>query len=465
MLSNLKLSSLNNSVMGISHETQHLLESFTLVLKDVVNGAPTAYEDLDKLLTERGEQLDSLFGVMPPFVQTLVKSLPVKMYGAMAPSVAAAMSSEKADNVDLHAAEAGTDDEAEVTIDVDKDAPKKKKRGLVPSVQSLVKEQGTVAAMLRSILNFLQARFPMFITGTNVLMSVSVFILLFVFWYCHKRGKQVRLSKEAANKIAAEASLDDLEKQVGGEEKEKIRVEELPEEAKDVPLPEGNDAELKEGSSTDKAQDDTEEDKVANDTNTNAPEANPEPKEENGKKKDINQTLAETFLGAKPSDSTASSAGTEKTKADKETQDKLAALQQKAVDEAPAHHNNNTENNKDDDEVTKVAEVEPPKTTIPNPTIAAEAKDSAAPSPVKEKNKEKSDAVPAEQAQKQHTFDDLLKALESHAKESRKNEENNKKDKNDKNDTKTKENATPTTEQKKEQEEVVDDPNEEMMAY
>lgn len=460
--------------MGISHETQHLLESFTLVLKDVVNGAPTAYEDLDKLLTERGEQLDNLFSVMPPFVQTLVKSLPVKMYGAMAPSVAAAMSSEKADNVDLHAAEAGTDDEAEVTIDLgsseaNSSKEKKKKRGLVPSVQSLVKEQGTVAAMLRSILNFLQARFPMFITGTNVLMSVSVFLLLFVFWYCHKRGKQVRLSKQAANKIAAEASLDDLEKQVGGEEKERMRVEELPEEAVDVPLPEVNDAELKEGSSTDEAQNDAEEANIVNDTEaTTTKEANPTPASESpeDQKKDINQTLAETFLGAKPSSSSTSSTETEKTKADQETQDKLAALQQKAVDEAPAAHSaptNNTDtedNNDDDEEVTEAAEFEPTKTTIPNPPIAAEAKDSAAPSPVEEKEKGKSDAVPASartkepQAQKQHTFDDLLKALETHAKESGSG----------KNDTaKAKEYVSKTT--KKEQEEVVDDPNEEMMAY
>jgi len=55
--------------------------------------------------------------------------------------------------------------------------------------------------MLRSILNFLKLRFPLAITGTNVLMSLAVFLLLFVFWYCHKRGREVRLETE---KLAAD---------------------------------------------------------------------------------------------------------------------------------------------------------------------------------------------------------------------------------------------------------------------
>jgi len=32
--------------------------------------------------------------------------------------------------------------------------------------------------------------------GTNVLLSLALFVLLFVFWYCHKRGREVRLAKE-----------------------------------------------------------------------------------------------------------------------------------------------------------------------------------------------------------------------------------------------------------------------------
>jgi len=65
--------------------------------------------------------------------------------------------------------------------------------------------------MLRSILNFLKLRFPAVITGTNVLMSLAVFLLLFVFWYCHKRGKQTRLAKEG---LKAEGSESDMDRSV-----------------------------------------------------------------------------------------------------------------------------------------------------------------------------------------------------------------------------------------------------------
>lgn len=483
MLSNLKLSSLNNSVMGISHETQHLLESFTLTLKDVVNGAPTAYEDLDKLLNERGEQLDNLFGTMPPFVQTLVKNIPMKMYGAMAPSVAAAMSPEKSEGADLSAAEVGTDDEAEVTVDVGtastdvKDKNKKKKRGLVPSVQSLVKEQGTVAAMLRSILNFLQARFPAFITGTNVLMSVAVFILLFVFWYCHKRGKQVRLSKQAANKIAAESSLNDLEKQVGDE---KPRVEEVDDEAVDAPLPEVKDGELKEEASKETAEDakeseikqsdDTSSDKQTDTKPTSTQEASPNPTTEqqpaDKKTKDINQTIAETFMGAKPSNGEAAAATGEKTKADEETQNKLAALQQKAVDDAKADDGKKAQGNdsdgEDDIDGAETVKIRDAALSAGDEYAAEEGVKGGMPTvtAAEEKKQEKKQDQP-QSSKSQHTFDDLMKALEIHAKESGSSGDS----KNDKNNDTTKKTAATEKKRKEEQEEVVDDPNEEMMSY
>jgi hypothetical protein len=333
MLSNLKLSSLNNSVVGISHETQHLLENFTVVLKDVVGGGQDAYEDLDKLLNERGEQLDNLFGSMPPFVQTLVKSLPVKMYGAMAPQVAAAMSSEGKTDLGLQSAEVTDDEDTEVTVSTTsdatvegKDGKMKKKRGIVPSVQSLIKEQGTVAAMLRSILNFLQARFPLFVTGSNVLMSLAVFILLFVFWYCHKRGKQVRLSKKTAEKIAAEASLDDLEKQVPLEDANQTNkdAEQEKKEAEKVPLPEADQTELQTGEKT------KESEKKAN-----------EPKEAEKQDFAMQNTNNTTKIDEKQVDSGKSENKTKMTgppatqaKPDDETLQKLLDLQQKSVDEA-----------------------------------------------------------------------------------------------------------------------------------
>jgi len=415
MLSNLKLSSLNNSVVGISHETQHLLENFTVVLKDVVNGGPEAYHDLDKLLTERGEQLDSLFGSMPPFLQTLVKALPVKMYGAMAPQVAAAMSSDGKDS--MSATEVGSDEEAEVTVSTssEKDT-KKKKHGVVPSVQSLIKEQGTVAAMLRSILNFLQARFPLFVTGSNVLMSVAVFILLFVFWYCHKRGKQVRLSKKTAEKIAAESSLDDLEKQVPQPEKDAATKVQAGEKEKDeaaaVPLPQADEPETQQSTGAAEESAEKEEDTTSATEKTTKPKPEPEP--------------------------------APKTSADDATLQKLLDLQQKAVDEAHPAEDAAAAAEKIEDDATATTA----KPDTPRPTSRKETAPPPADKSVKESTEE-NQAEHAEQGEQEYkpsmgpvivtydakkesgnkentkddtdagskiSFGDLLKALEAHAK-------------------------------------------------
>ncbi|KAG8688828.1 hypothetical protein FRC09_012706 [Ceratobasidium sp. 395] len=56
---------------------------------------------------------------------------------------------------------------------------------------------GGIATLLRSILTFLRTRFPM-LAGTSVLMSMGLSVLMLLLWYCHKRGREVRLEKEAA---------------------------------------------------------------------------------------------------------------------------------------------------------------------------------------------------------------------------------------------------------------------------
>jgi len=175
------------------------------VLKDLVNGVPTAYNDLENLLTDSETQLKKMYGNLPPFLQNLVKSLPAKMSAGLVPELLAA-SSEKPgfDAQQRMGAEASTGQKK-----------KRSKRSQIPSLKSLVSAQGAVATMLRTILNFLKLRFPMFITGTNVLMSLAVFLLLFVFWYCHKRGRETRLegerlaAEEADSAMASSASSFD----------------------------------------------------------------------------------------------------------------------------------------------------------------------------------------------------------------------------------------------------------------
>ncbi|OQO07786.1 hypothetical protein B0A48_06577 [Cryoendolithus antarcticus] len=198
LLDNLSLSSINNRVFSFSADSQKYYDRFTQCLKDVMNGAPTAYEDMDKLMKEAGPTLEKKFESMPPFVQRLVKSLPAKLGGTMGPELLA-MASEKPGNdmkVKMEKANKSGDPSIQAA-ETDSD-PKKKQKTKIPGLKSLVSGQGMVASMLRNIVTFLRVRFPFLVGTTNVVMSLAVFILMFVFWYCHKRGKEVRLAKEQA---------------------------------------------------------------------------------------------------------------------------------------------------------------------------------------------------------------------------------------------------------------------------
>ena len=165
ILDQLNLSAVNNRVFSFSKESQELLEKFKLVLKDLLNGIPTAYDDLEKLLTHSEGQLTKMYESLPPFLQTLVKSLPAKMTASLAPEILAA-SSEKPQ---VHAAG------LEVPESSKSGGKKRSKKSRIPSLKTLISQQGAVATMLRTILNFLKLRFPAFVTGTNVLMSLALF--------------------------------------------------------------------------------------------------------------------------------------------------------------------------------------------------------------------------------------------------------------------------------------------------
>ena len=193
ILDGLHLEAVNNRVFSFTKESQKLMEDFNQILKDIVNGVPTAYDDLEKLLSKSEGQLQKMYGNMPPFLQTLVKSLPAKMTPTLTPEIMAAMSEKPgADAKKMETKPNGS-------------RGKKKTKRRVPHLKDVVKQQGVVAGMLRSILNFLKMRFPALMTGTNILMSLAVFLLLFVFWYCHKRGRETRLEKE---RLAVETDSD-----------------------------------------------------------------------------------------------------------------------------------------------------------------------------------------------------------------------------------------------------------------
>ncbi|EXJ87801.1 hypothetical protein A1O1_04728 [Capronia coronata CBS 617.96] len=183
VLERLNLAAVNNRVFSISAETQELLQQFNQVFKDLVRGVPTAYDDLESLLTNGDRQLQKTFNSLPGFLQKLIEKLPETMTKGFAPEIIAA-AAERAQKSGMNMETAG------------KAAAAATKMGIKsPSLKELAGKPAAITGLLRSIINYLRARFPAFM-GANVLWSLALFVLLFVFWYCHKRGKEVRLDRE-----------------------------------------------------------------------------------------------------------------------------------------------------------------------------------------------------------------------------------------------------------------------------
>jgi len=178
LLDQLSLSQINNRVFSFSAETQGIYERFALILKDTINGAPTAYDDMETLMKEAGPKLQKQFEAMPPFVRTLVKSLPAKMGASLGPEVLAAMGEKP--GVELTAAEMeggsrpSTADSG-ISVPEGKAESREKKKRRIPGLKSLLSKEGAVATLLRNVVNFLQTRFPFLASGTNVVMSLAVF--------------------------------------------------------------------------------------------------------------------------------------------------------------------------------------------------------------------------------------------------------------------------------------------------
>lgn len=220
VLERLNLAAVNNRVFSISDETQELIQKFNVVFKDLINGVPTAYDDLESLLTNGDRQLQNTFNSLPAFLQKLIERLPETMTKGFAPEMMAA-AAERAQKSGVNMENAG------------KAAAAASKMGFkTPSLKELVGKPAAITGMLRSIITYLRTRFPAFM-GMNVLWSLALFgkssdiitgvvqfpptdmrpVLLFVFWYCHKRGKEVRLDKERQLTEEEVARLDDAYKE------------------------------------------------------------------------------------------------------------------------------------------------------------------------------------------------------------------------------------------------------------
>ncbi|KAF5023514.1 hypothetical protein F66182_4426 [Fusarium sp. NRRL 66182] len=208
VLDRLNLQAKNNKIVALSNESSELLSRFTQVFKDLTNGVPTAYGDLAGLIEDRDGAINRGFEKLPSSLKKLVTQLPDKLTSSLAPELLAAA----AESQGLKAnSDKGVKDAA---IDLLKPQ----------NLTDLVTKPGAIVSMLKAIVNALKVRWPAFM-GTNVIWSVALFLLMFVLWYCHKRGREVRLERE---KSAAEAPVDGSD-----------RIEELP----DDPLLPGPEAE------------------------------------------------------------------------------------------------------------------------------------------------------------------------------------------------------------------------------
>lgn len=158
VLDRLQLSAMNNKVVSLSNESSELLQRFTQVFKDLVNGVPTAYGDLTSLIDDRDGAINRGFEKLPSSLQKLVTQLPDKLTASLAPELLAAA----AESQGLKAsAEGNVMDQA--------------KRLMMPqNLAELVTKPGAIVSMLKAIVNALKVRWPAFM-GTNVLWSVALF--------------------------------------------------------------------------------------------------------------------------------------------------------------------------------------------------------------------------------------------------------------------------------------------------
>lgn len=171
LLEDLNMGTKGNRAFSLSVESAELAHKFNQVLRDLVEGVPTAYSDLTHLLDDKEGTLNRAFEKLPSPMRRLVEQLPEKVTGALGPEMLAAAAEAGGIKVALDhaAAKSGTKGAAKKAV----------KSGvmsmLTPStLHKLVTKPGAVAGMLRAIVTTLKTRWPAFIS-TNIVFSVAVF--------------------------------------------------------------------------------------------------------------------------------------------------------------------------------------------------------------------------------------------------------------------------------------------------
>jgi hypothetical protein len=252
VLNNLNLSARNDCAFSLSSESADLARRFNLVLRDLVRGVPTAVNDLQELIEDRDGLIERTYERLPHSLKKMVEKLPEKVTASLAPELLAVAAESQGKKVEKSAS---LGDAAKNFL-----SPK--------NMTELVTKPGAVVSMLRAIVNALKLRWPAFI-GTNVIWSVAVFcmfppfnpppikktttttslvpwcfvndmdvyfanilfvfiVLLFVLWYCYKRGREERLKEEGGEAIGTEGSTSKEEDKKEVEKKDKGKGEERP---------------------------------------------------------------------------------------------------------------------------------------------------------------------------------------------------------------------------------------------
>lgn len=160
VLDNLNLSARNNKTFSLSQDSQALVGQFTVVLKDLVNGVPTAAADLRHLFEDHDGTLARNYEKLPSSMKKLVTNLPGKLTGSLAPELLAVAAESQGLRHDRDA-KGGLKEQAMNLV-----KPK--------NLGDLVTKPSAIVGMLKAIMNALKTRWPAFI-GTNVIWSVALF--------------------------------------------------------------------------------------------------------------------------------------------------------------------------------------------------------------------------------------------------------------------------------------------------
>ncbi|QRV94057.1 hypothetical protein RhiJN_22075 [Ceratobasidium sp. AG-Ba] len=187
--------------------TRALLHRFTQILKDIVNGVPTAYNDLIEFLDASSTHLSQEWNSLPSSFQKLIRSLPLgippDVFAAMtaaaaAPTVGEPTTTTAGPSAPKPSAFASKLNPMSMFTKTNPQTGAQTRTLPKPSqIKDFLGTGGGIATLLRTILTFLRTKFPM-LAGTSALMSMGLSILMLLLWYCHKRGREERLAREAA---------------------------------------------------------------------------------------------------------------------------------------------------------------------------------------------------------------------------------------------------------------------------